>query len=134
MISERIRPGNPVFVFIAILTPWNLLNTYIDVNGQQIIVSRYYQETKHRRRKRKDVFDISEVIAIGWPNELGISIQEAKVDGRYGTYAAQEIDFLLKSGEIIPFNAKPYTKKQCRRLLSLFSCEKKKRLSKALGL
>ncbi|MDD2979843.1 MAG: hypothetical protein PHN80_07715 [Hespellia sp.] len=133
MISERIRPGNPVFVFIALLTPWNLFNTYIDINGQQIIFSRYFQERKHRR-KRKDVFSISEVIAIGWSSELGISMREAKAHGRSGTYAAQEIDFLLKSGEIIPLNVRPYTKNQCRRLLSLFPCEKKKRLSKALEL
>ncbi|MDD3361081.1 MAG: hypothetical protein PHW34_05340 [Hespellia sp.] len=133
MLSERIRPGNPIFTFFAILLPWNIWNTYIEIDGQQIIFSRYFQAEGHRR-KRKDVFKISEVITIGFPNELGISTQEETVHGKYGTYAAQEIDFLLKSSEIVPFNAKPYTKKQCRKLFGLFSCEKKQQVTKALDL
>lgn len=85
-------------------------------------------------RKQINKINISEVITIGFPNELGISMQEGIAHGRYGTYHSQEIEFVLKNGHIVPLNVRPYTKRQCRRLVSLFQCKKTQRLINTLGL
>lgn len=130
---KKIRPGNFIFYLCAICAPWHIWNTYIETDGLQIIFSRYFCANDFMR-KRTDKINISEVVTIGFPNELGISMQEEIAHGRYGTYCSQEIDFLLKSGNIIPLNARPYTKRQCRRLVSLFLCKKEQRLINTLGL
>lgn len=129
----RNRPHNIIFMIIGLFVPWQFFATYYECDGSKMIFSRYYAKDE-KMRKNKIEFDIDDVIKIGFPKDLEISIQEEKLKGVYGVYISQEINFILKNGDIISFNARPYSKKQCRELITIFSCVKGELLSKALGL
>ncbi len=115
----KIRPANPIFYIAIIFVPWQFWNTYIDIEDESVIFCRYYANKKGLS-KNKVKFLKHDVVKIGFPSEISISSQEPTLVGSNGIYSSQEIIFLLKNGSIISFNARPYTKKQCRKLLAFF--------------
>lgn len=122
-----------MFWFAGIWELWYIFNTYIVYDNEKIIFSRYYAKEEKKKKDKTELL-ISDVIKIGFPRDLEIDVKEEILVGAYGIYVSQEICFLLKDGRIISFNTRPYTKKQCREILSLFSCEIGDSLGRALRL
>lgn len=115
----KIRPKNPFFYLATLLAPWQIINTYVEYTDTFIIFSRYYAKRKTLVMDQTR-FHIADVSKIGFPKDLSIPAQEKALYGPHGAYKSQEIDFLLHNGKIISWNARPYTKRQCQKILSLF--------------
>ena len=112
---KKVRPLDPVFLFICLFLPWRFINTYFLLDRENILISRYYAEKDGSFHLKKDIVNLREIIKYGFSEEFG-SIQEPIPAGGYGVYISQEIQFVLDGDAIIPWNVRPYTRKQIKKL------------------
>lgn len=127
------RPKNILFWIAALFVPWQLIYTYVECDNVNMIFSRYYVKNG-KAKKDQTRFSLNDVIKIGFTRELGLPPQEEILSSAYGTYISQEICFILKNGDIVSFNARPYSKKQCRLIVNTCNCVKGKILCNTLRL
>lgn len=126
-----MRPKNPIFIIITLFFPWRLINTYIILEDNKIILNRYYAINERQYKKKIDQITLGDIQEIGFSSELEIERQESFQNGAYGTYSPQEIAFKTKS-KIVALNAKPYTRKQIRSLIEFIDSKNKVSIGRAL--
>lgn len=114
-----IRPLNPIYLIFAIFLPWRLTKTYVILSDSSITISAYYAQRNGTFKYKKYIFDYEQLLKFGFPNELKIKKQEPSISGSYGAYSSQEVDFLLLDGKAIPWNARPFTKKQVKTICEI---------------
>jgi hypothetical protein len=117
MKMNKIVPKNPAFLFASVFAPWFLVNTYVILDGNKFVISRYYSFDGETLKKDLVEMNIADLEEAGFSMDLEIERIEKTIQGNHGFYIPQEIDFKTKSG-ILAFNAKPYTKKQIRYLIN----------------
>lgn len=115
-----IKPKNPMFILATLAVPWQCFNTSIRINKRQIEFNRYFC-TKGKLIRNTTDFMIDSVQKIGFPCDFMIKQQEESLNGLYGTYSPQEIVFILSDKKVVSLNARPYTKRQIKTMLKVFS-------------
>jgi hypothetical protein len=94
-------------------------------------LNQYYAINERQFRKKSSEITLRDIQEIGFPFELKVKRQESFQNGAYGTYSPQEIAIKTKS-KIIALNAKPYTRKQIRCLITFIHSKNKNVLMEKL--
>lgn len=134
----KIVPHNFIHMIIILFMPWRWGKNYILIEKQKITFSRYYCFDEKTLKRDIAIFSMEEIKQIGFPQDLGINMQEKTVKGMNGTYISQEIDFMTESS-VFALNVRPYTKKQIRTFIEILLKDNpnivcSKRLKKVLGI
>lgn len=123
-MANIMRPKNPIFIILTLFFPWRLINTCIILEDDKIILNRYYAVNERQFKRKVDEITLEDIQEIGFSSELKLERQESLQYGAYGTYSPQEIAFKTTS-KIIALNAKPYTRRQIRYLITFIYSKNK---------
>ena len=110
---KKIKPKNPMHIIFCSLIPWRIKNTYYSIDGDNLIISRYFLQNETAKMKHKiDCINLKKLHSFGFPRDLKTNMIEPVIISGAGVYVSQEIQFLLNDKTIIPWNVRPYSKKQ----------------------
>lgn len=109
-------------IILSIFVPRRFINTFYTIEEDKLVISRYYaQHGSSSFKKRIDTIDLNDLVQLGFQHHpYGKTIEQTS-HGRYERYVSQELQFELKDHTVIPWNVRPYTKKQIEVLLVFLS-------------
>lgn len=115
-IMKKHRSLNPVYLLCCIFIPWRYINTYFAFDDSVLYLSGYYAQKKGGRfRKQLYVIELNTLDSFGFTKEYGRSTIEPIIAGAVGVYMSQEVVFLLSEDTIIPWNVRPFTRRQIKK-------------------
>lgn len=114
-------PIYPINTLVAIVAVWifsiEVKDTYLILDDHTLTLSRRFRHQNNKVKIRKEVVNLHDIEQVAYGREINKSRYELTYSGRHSGYTPDEI--LFKVGKkYIPIDAKPYSKKNLRTLIS----------------